>query len=435
MLFDSPDPSQVYTTDTESSKDLKKVYSITEISSLLKGVVENHFTGIQIKGELSAVKRHSSGHLYFALKDDKAVIDGVCWRGSASKLAIDPQEGLEVVCTGRLTTYPGRSKYQMVVESMELAGEGALLKRLQDLKKQLLAEGLFDPQNKQEIPFLPRAIGVITSPTGAVIRDILHRLDDRFPVNVILWPVPVQGDGAAEKITNAIHGFQNSHIEQKPDVLIVARGGGSLEDLWCFNDERVVRAVAQCTIPVISAVGHETDTTLIDFASDHRAPTPTAAAERAVPVRSDLVLQAKTLERRQNQAMRRFFEDATQRTDDKGNSMERCMDGILNVLDQKMLRFILRSPEDLLDRLREKQHALTRRFDQSLKVFMDTRETNLAAKARLLESFSYERTLDRGFAVLKSTASGALIKSAQSLKAKDPVTLMMKDGNVKVEVL
>ena len=268
-------------------------FSVTEIAQAVKRTVETTFDRVRIRGEISRPNYHRSGHLYLTLKDEKAVIDAVCWRGAVSKLSIRAEEGMEVIVTGKLTTFPGGSKYQVVIESMELAGEGALLKLLEDRRKRLMEEGLFDQDRKLPIPFLPRVIGVVTSPTGAVIRDILHRVSDRFPRHVILWPVAVQGEKAAPDIAKAVRGFNAlpaGGSVPRPDVLIVGRGGGSLEDLWGFNEEAVVRAVAESTIPVISAVGHETDTTLIDFVADRRAPTPTGAAEMAVPVRADLLL-------------------------------------------------------------------------------------------------------------------------------------------------
>lgn len=267
-------------------------YSVSEISGLLKRTVEEAFPYVRIRGELSRVNRHSSGHYYFDLKDDKAVIGAVVWKGNAGRLAVKPEQGMEVVCTGRLTTFPGQSKYQLVVEQMELAGLGALMALLEDRKKRLAAEGLFAAERKKPIPFLPQIVGVVTSPTGAVIRDIMHRLADRCPRHVLLWPVNVQGEKAAGEIAAAIRGFNAlapGGRVPRPDVLIVARGGGSFEDLLAFSEEIVVRAAAESEIPLISAVGHETDTTLIDFASDRRAPTPTAAAEMAVPVLRDLV--------------------------------------------------------------------------------------------------------------------------------------------------
>ncbi|MBX2829673.1 MAG: exodeoxyribonuclease VII large subunit [Rhodospirillales bacterium] len=284
-------------------------FSVSDLSNALKRTVEDAFSFVRVRGEISGFKRASSGHMYLALKDDKAVLDGVCWRGQAAKLGLVPEDGMEVIVTGRLTTFPGRSKYQIVIETMEVAGEGALLKLLEERKKKLAAEGLFDPDRKKPIPFLPDVIGIITSPTGAVIRDIMHRLRDRFPRRVLLWPVLVQGQGAADQVAEAVRGFNDllpyGQIP-RPDVLIVARGGGSLEDLWSFNEEIVARAVADSDIPVISAVGHETDTTLIDFVSDLRAPTPTGAAEKAVPVRIDLIGQVDENGLRLAQAVRRL---------------------------------------------------------------------------------------------------------------------------------
>jgi exodeoxyribonuclease VII large subunit len=269
-------------------------YTVSELSMALKRSIEEGFSHVRVRGEISGFKRHSSGHCYFALKDSDAVIDAVCWRNTAIRLPIRPDDGMEVVCTGRLTTYPGRSKYQLVIDSIELAGIGALLKILEDRRQRLAAEGLFAAERKKKLPFLPQVIGIVTSPSGAVLRDILHRLADRFPRQVLVWPVAVQGEGAAAQVAAAIEGFNRlvpGGRVPRPDLLIVARGGGSLEDLMPFNEEIVVRAAAASAIPLISAVGHETDTTLIDHASDRRAPTPTAAAEMAVPVRLDLIAE------------------------------------------------------------------------------------------------------------------------------------------------
>src|SRR5215471_9196457 len=269
-------------------------FTVSELSAALKRRIEESFSYVRVRGEVSGFKRHSSGHCYLALKDAEAVLDAVCWRGTALRLQVKPEDGMEVVCTGRLTTFPGRSKYQLVIETMELAGIGALLKLLEERKRRLAAEGLFAAERKRKLPFLPQVIGIVTSPTGAVIRDILHRLADRFPRQVLLWPVAVQGEGAAAQVAAAINGFNRLPADgpvPRPQLIIVARGGGSLEDLMAFNEEIVARAAAASAIPLISAVGHETDTTLIDHASDRRAPTPTAAAEMAVPVRLDLVAE------------------------------------------------------------------------------------------------------------------------------------------------
>src|SRR5881275_1930419 len=277
-------------------------FTVSELSSALKRTVEDAYGHVRVRGEISGFRGpHSSGHCYFALKDESAKIEAVIWKTAYGRMRFKPQEGLEVIATGRLTTFPGSSKYQIVIEAIEPAGIGALMALMEERKKKLAAEGLFDKARKQLLPWLPEVIGVVTSPTGAVIRDILHRLEDRFPRRVLVWPVKVQGDGSAAQVANAIHGFNalpQAGPIPRPDLLIVARGGGSLEDLWSFNEEVVVRAAADSMIPLISAVGHETDVTLIDFAADKRAPTPTAAAEMAVPVRADLIAELMSKARR-----------------------------------------------------------------------------------------------------------------------------------------
>ncbi|SCB38200.1 exodeoxyribonuclease VII large subunit [Rhizobium hainanense] len=274
-------------------------YSVSELSGSIKRTVENAFDQVRVRGEISGYRGpHSSGHAYFSLKDDRSRIDAVIWKGTFSKLKFRPEEGMEVIATGKVTTFPGSSKYQIVIESLEPAGAGALMALLEERKRKLGAEGLFDPERKRRLPFMPKVIGVVTSPTGAVIRDILHRISDRFPVHVLVWPVKVQGEGSGDEVANAIRGFnefERGGSIPRPDVLIVARGGGSLEDLWSFNDEAVVRAAAASEIPLISAVGHETDWTLIDYAADVRAPTPTGAAEMAVPVKAELEAQLASL--------------------------------------------------------------------------------------------------------------------------------------------
>jgi exodeoxyribonuclease VII large subunit len=277
-------------------------WTVSELASALKRTVEDTYGHVRVRGEISGYRGpHSSGHAYFALKDENARIDALIWKGVFGRMRIKPEDGLEIIATGRLTTYPGRSTYQIVIETLEPAGLGALMALLEQRKQKLAAEGLFEEARKQLLPFLPDVIGVVTSPTGAVIRDILHRLADRFPRRVLVWPVRVQGDGAAEEIAAAIRGFNElpeGGSIPRPDLLIVARGGGSIEDLWSFNEEIVVRAAAASLIPLISAVGHETDVTLIDFVADQRAPTPTAAAEIAVPVRAELLSRIDSLARR-----------------------------------------------------------------------------------------------------------------------------------------
>ena len=262
-------------------------YTVSELAYSLKRTVEETYGHVRVRGELGRVTVAKSGHCYLDVKDDKAVINSIIWKGVMGRLSMRPEEGMEVICEGKLSTYPGRSNYQLVIEKMELAGAGALMALFEKRKKMLAAEGLFAAERKRELPFMPKTIGVVTSPTGSVIRDILHRIEDRFPSHVLVWPVLVQGDKAAEQITSAINGFNQAEGFPRPDVLIIARGGGSMEDLWCFNEEAVARAAANSKIPLISAVGHETDWTLIDFVADYRAPTPTGAAEVAVPVRED----------------------------------------------------------------------------------------------------------------------------------------------------
>ncbi|AHG47745.1 exodeoxyribonuclease VII large subunit [Rhizobium leguminosarum bv. trifolii CB782] len=301
--------------DSDSPTNLAE-YSVSELSGSIKRTVETAFDQVRVRGEISGYRGpHSSGHAYFSLKDDRARIDAVIWKGTFSRLKFRPEEGMEVIATGKVTTFPGSSKYQIVIETLEPAGAGALMALIEERKRKLGGEGLFDAARKKRLPFMPRVIGVVTSPTGAVIRDILHRISDRFPVHVLVWPVKVQGEGSGEEVANAIRGFnalEPSGAIPRPDVLIVARGGGSLEDLWSFNDEIVVRAAAESRIPLISAVGHETDWTLIDYAADVRAPTPTGAAEMAVPVKAELEAQAATLAARLQGCMNRQMDQRRQ---------------------------------------------------------------------------------------------------------------------------
>ncbi|MFZ5752052.1 MAG: exodeoxyribonuclease VII large subunit [Pseudomonadota bacterium] len=301
-------------------------FTVSELSGAVKRLIEGEFSHVRVRGEISRVSRPGSGHIYFDLKDDRAVLASVVWKGQAARLAVRPEEGLEIVATGRLTTFPGQSKYQLVIEEIAPAGLGALMAMLERRRAMLAAEGLFDAARKRPIPYLPEVIGVITSPTGAVIRDILHRLRDRFPRRVLIWPVAVQGERCAPEVAAAIRGFnalERGGPIPRPDVLIVARGGGSIEDLWGFNDEAVVRAAAESAIPLISAVGHETDTTLIDHAADLRAPTPTAAAELAVPVRSDLLAWAADQGARLVRAVTQRGEQRRQRLSDLGRALGR----------------------------------------------------------------------------------------------------------------
>lgn len=301
-------------------------YTVSEISGAVKRMIEGEFANVRVRGEISRVSRPASGHLYFDLKDDRSVIAAVSWKGQAAKMSVRPEEGMEVIATGRLTTFPGQSKYQLIVEDIVPAGAGALMMMLEKRKAALAAEGLFAPERKKPIPYLPGVIGVVTSPSGAVIRDILHRLRDRFPRRVLIWPVAVQGDKCAPEVAAAIRGFNalpDDGPMPRPDLIIVARGGGSIEDLWGFNEEIVVRAAAESAIPLISAVGHETDTTLIDYAADRRAPTPTAAAEMAVPVRLELLAWVAEQEARLSRASRQRLDQRGQRLADLARALGR----------------------------------------------------------------------------------------------------------------
>ncbi len=394
-------------------------------------------------------------HVYLSLKDEGAVIDGIMWKGSAARLAFAAQDGIEVIVTGKLTTYPGRSKYQIVIESMELAGEGALMQLFERLKAKLTVEGLFDPARRRPIPLLPQVIGVVTSPTGAVIRDILHRLADRFPSHVLVWPVLVQGDGAAAQIANAVRGFgaiAPGGPIPRPDLLIVARGGGSIEDLWAFNEEIVVRAVADSPIPIISAVGHETDTTLCDFAADLRAPTPTAAAEMAVPVRAELLAFVAELHARMGRCVARGMErarerleaqrrllprpdnllgPARQRADDLGERLRRGLSHRLARARHELADAsgALRPPLLEAQIERGKQKLANVRLSPALleRRLADARR-QLDGLARLAQSLNPDAPLSRGFA--RVMAGGVLVRSSIEALAAGQVTLKFSDGEI-----
>ena len=472
---------------TEEVKINVPEWSVSELSAALKRVVEDEFGYVRVRGEISGYRGpHSSGHSYFALKDESARIDAVIWKGVAGRMRFKPEEGMEVVATGRLTTYPGRSNYQIVIESLEPAGVGALMALLEERKKKLAAEGLFDEARKQLIPYLPEVIGVVTSPTGAVIRDILHRLSDRFPRNVLVWPVRVQGEGAAEEVAAAIRGFNAMPEEgrlRRPDVIIVARGGGSIEDLWSFNEEIVVRAAADSMIPLISAVGHETDVTLIDFAADVRAPTPTAAAEMAVPVRSDLLAEISDLAHRQTGAWLRGIEvrrtelraaaRALQRPEQLLETRRQTLDGLAERLPRALRanaqihhtalsRVAARlSPQSLrinVERRRERFNALSARLASGLRTNAQSRQIAIARQRErtntiyarieslissqlerraarldrasgLLSAFSYRGTLARGFALVRD-ASGTPLRAASAVSAGLALDIEFADGHV-----
>lgn len=414
-------------------------FTVSELSQKLKRMVESEFACIRVRGELSQVTVAKSGHLYTSLKDAESVLSAICWKGTLARLAVRPEEGLEVVVTGRLTTYPGRSNYQIVIETMELAGQGALLKMLEDRKKKLAAEGLFDQSRKKKLPFIPRRIGVVTSPTGAVIRDIMHRLNDRFPRPVLLWPVMVQGKGAAEQVAAAINGFNAlpPGSPLRPDLLIVARGGGSLEDLMPFNEEIVVRAAAASTIPLISAVGHETDTTLIDFAADRRAPTPTGAAEMAVPVRAELLSLIADLGRRQKTAARRLLEMPLQKLD---HLTARLEGGLKQWIERRTARLrelsARLSPQSLLQQITSTHKLLLMREGRlvsAIEKTLNVHREKLKLSSALLESLSFERVLERGFALITNT-QGQPVTSAKSLTPGQTVSLHLRDGQKTAEI-
>jgi len=353
--------------------------SVSELAAALKRTVEDRFGFVRVRGEISNYRgQHSSGHAYFSLKDQNARLDAVIWKGNFARLKTRPEEGLEVIATGKLTTFPGKSSYQIVIEAIEPAGVGALLAQLEERRKRLAAEGLFDAARKQLIPYLPTTIGVVTSPTGAVIRDILHRIRDRFPRDVVVWPVRVQGETAAGEVAAAIRGFNALPDDgpiRRPDVLIVARGGGSLEDLWAFNEEVVVRAAAESLIPLVSAIGHETDTTLIDFASDLRAPTPTGAAEKVTPVRVDLVAQQTELARRLANAQRRFL-------DTRHNEV-------------RALARVLPTPDDILGGRRQSLDACASNLRKDMRDLLARRQRRLADLANTLGRHSPHAELER----------------------------------------
>jgi exodeoxyribonuclease VII large subunit len=429
-------------------------FSVTELSAALKRAVEDQFAMVRVRGEISGLKFHSSGHVYFDLKDDKAVLNAVIWRGVAGRLKVKPQAGLEVICMGKLSTYAGSSRYQLIVEQVELAGLGALMAMLEERRRTLAAEGLFDAARKKRLPFLPEVIGVITSPTGAVIRDIMHRLNARFPRRVLIWPVAVQGDGAAAQLTAAITGF-NAMTANRPDLLIVARGGGSVEDLMAFNDEAVVRAAAASVIPLISAVGHETDTTLIDFASDMRAPTPTAAAELAVPVRADLLAQTLDFERRVVRVFARSMEDrrrhlaqlarvlprpetlfATprQRLDIVGDKLAQALRRNLQIhrteFTEAAAQLRARMLKDRMAVCGERAAALSARATQAQKARLAKARRDLDGVGRELELISYRKVLERGFALVRSEG-GAVRRRAAAIAAGESLMLTFADGVVK----
>ncbi len=457
-------------------------YTVSEISNALKRTVEDTYGYVRVRGEISGFRgAHSSGHCYFSLKDDKARIEAVVWRMTLPRLKFKPEEGIEVVATGKLTTFPGQSKYQIVIDALEPAGVGALMALLEARKKALAAEGLFAEARKKPLPHIPRIIGVVTSPTGAVIRDILHRLADRFPTRVLVWPVRVQGETSAAEVAAAIAGFNALPLDgriPRPDLIIVARGGGSLEDLWSFNEEVVVRAAADSAIPLISAVGHETDFTLIDFASDKRAPTPTAAAEMAVPVRSELIATVGDLGGRLAGATQRSVETlrrelraaarALPRAEDLFAMPRRMFDDLANRIGLALLanarvhrtqfertagrlslagleHMIARAKERLdatfgrkavfytrnIERTRERLNGLTERKTQFLARAIERLRAQFEKSAKLLEVVSYRSILERGFALVADFEDRDPIRSAAAVPNGKVLDIEFHDGHVR----
>lgn len=455
-------------------------YSVSELAFALKRTLEDRYGFVRLRGELSKVTHHSNGHVYLTIKDDKSAIDGVVWKGNVRALSVRPEHGLEVIVTGKITTYPAGSRYQIVIDSMEAAGVGALLAQLERLKAKLAAEGLFAPERKKPLPSMPAVVGVITSPTGAVIRDILHRIRDRWPCQVLVWPCVVQGDAAAGQVSAAIRGFNAiapGGPVPRPDILIVARGGGSVEDLWAFNDEALARTVAEGTIPLISAVGHETDTTLIDFVSDRRAPTPTAAAEMATPVLAELRALISDFDRRLNRSGARLIEDrrtrlvsaarglprpddilalAQQRFDIASGRLDAALHRNTTVHAQELLKVTARLTPEVLTRQRaikaERVSDLGRRLDlaarrapdrvaqharlpalwQRLNAAGERRlqrdAERLAGLEKLRQSLNPERPLELGFALVRK-GDGTLARSASDLVSGERVNLKFKSGD------
>ena len=432
-------------------------FTVSELAQSLKRTVEQTYGHVRVRGELGRVTVAKSGHCYLDVKDDKAVINSIIWKGVMSRLSMYPEEGMEVICEGKLSTYPGRSNYQLIIDKMELAGAGALMALFEKRKKMLAAEGLFDESRKVELPFLPKTIGVVTSPTGSVIRDILHRITDRFPSHVLVWPVLVQGEKAAEQIAQAIDGFNTMDGFPRPDVLIVARGGGSMEDLWCFNEEIVARAAANSTIPLISAVGHETDWTLIDFVADYRAPTPTGAAEVAVPVRADWVETVDDYGLRLLRALRRTTAErgtalraaklpkidsvlapARQRLDSSRASLppiSRLLEPKRNKLTragqvlQSAMRFTKQRASMDVKRQRETLDRHARSAEMALKRLIETESRRLDRAGKLLDAYSYQGVLDRGYALVRDEA-GTVIRAKSATSSGQAVRLTFKDGDV-----
>ena len=413
-------------------------YSVTEISKSIKQVLDDTFGYVRVRGEISGLKQAASGHVYLNLKDESAIINGIIWKSNVSRLSFQPHDGLEVICKGRLTTgysdrYPGRSDYSIHIDSLMPAGEGALMALLEQRKKKFAASGLFDQIHKKQIPEYPHRIGVITSPTGAVIQDILHRIEERYPLNVILWPVPVQGDDSSELITQAIRGFNNIDIEEsiKPDVIIVARGGGSIEDLWAFNEENIVNAVFESKIPIISAIGHETDTTLIDLVSDLRAPTPTAAAEFVTPVKSELYEVVRKAQKELDQNIEFSIDEKKQHFKLVDHKLPANLKLFINTLNSNFLTISSRLNTKILrEQLKSKIDTLnnySNRIRISSKQYISSRIEKINSVSKLIESLSYKSVINRGYAVIRNSNKKPIQKISDILSDNE-INIELKDG-------
>jgi exodeoxyribonuclease VII large subunit len=433
-------------------------FSVSELSGAIKRALEDGFGYVRLRGEISGYRGpHASGHCYFALKDDKAKIEAVIWKASFGRLRFKPEEGMEVIAQGKITTFPGSSKYQIVIEALEPAGTGALMALLEERKRKFAAEGLFEEARKKPRPFLPKIVGIVTSPTGAVIRDMLHGFNERFPTRVLLWPVRVQGEGSAAEVAAAIRGFNALAIDgpiPRPDVLIVARGGGSLEDLWSFNEEIVVRAAAESQIPLISAVGHETDWTLIDLVADARAPTPTKAAEWAVPKYSELIESVEKLMLRKRMAVRRAVSSARthlkasarglpklqeilalprQRFDAADRCLSRALLSNTRAHATRLARISGRlSPAPILQkhsRCGERLEVLDRRAGRALLNRVAVSRRMLDGQTAVLKSLGYQSVLSRGFALVRDEA-GRMVRQAAGMAAGDLIDVEFADGRL-----
>lgn len=419
-------------------------YSVSEISDSIKGTLENSFGYVKVRGEVSGLSKPASGHIYLNLKDDKAVIKAIIWRSAAARISFVPEDGLEVICSGKLTTgysdrYPGRSDYSIIVDSITPAGEGALMALLEQRKKKLAAEGLFEEQNKKSLPKYPETIGIVTSPTGAVIKDILHRLNERFPCNVILWPVPVQGQDAAQLISDAVDGFNNLSSKDEvniPDLIIIARGGGSIEDLWPFNEEIVIRSVFKSNIPIVSAIGHETDTTLIDFVSDLRAPTPTAAAEISTPDKEELLRDISEKNNRLNYSINLYLDNLKDNfisiKDKLPVSLKLFLNNLTSHFQNISQSLNFRVLGEQLKSSKVKLISLEESLLKAKNILVERLQKELDNKSMLLESLSYKSVLKRGYSVTRS--SNKIIKSKKDLKDESELIIETNFATLKAKL-